>query len=161
MVRASHLAESESPGRPCNDAQVHAEQDSLSSPLLRLVFSVSVSLSLSTFYYCLPPPPLPPPSSSSAQWHGRAEHLFLRRFGLLWSSRPSTAPRRPSKTPQSRRQLLTSPPRTPSPASSFPPSSFSHLFHLFVLLRRTFDSPYFALLARYDTQVYITHTRAH
>lgn len=55
LVRASHLAESESPGRPCNDAQVHAEQDSLSSPLLRLVFSVSLSLSLSTFYY-LPPP---------------------------------------------------------------------------------------------------------
>lgn len=76
LVRASHLAESESPGRPCNDAQVHAEQDPLFA-------SPSSSPSFSLPFHLLPPPPsppLPPPSSSSSeQWHGRAEHLLLCR----------------------------------------------------------------------------------
>ena len=43
-VRASHLAESESPGRPCNDAQVHAGQESL------LASPAPSGLSLSTFF---------------------------------------------------------------------------------------------------------------
>lgn len=139
LVRASYLAESESPGRPCNDAQVHAEQDSLfASPALCLL-----CLSLS--------PPFPPSTITTttvtttvviiigtAARQGRAPSP-LPPSGFFGPLAP--LPSRPSKTPQSRRQLLTSPPRTPSPPSSFPPSSFSHLLHLFVLPRRTFSSP--------------------
>lgn len=137
MVRASHLAESESPGRPCNDAQVHAEQDSLfASPALRLL-----RLFLSPF----------PPSTTTTTTVTTTVVIIIgtaARQGRAPSPLPPSgffgplAPlHRLSKTPQSRRQLLTSPPRTPSPPSSFPPSSFSHLLRLLVLPRRTFSSP--------------------
>lgn len=86
-VRASHLAESESPGRPCNDAQVHAGQDSpFASPASRPLFRLILSLSLSLPFHLLlpPPPPLPPPSSSSSeQCSAGPEHLLLRRRASL------------------------------------------------------------------------------
>lgn len=142
LVRVSHLAESESPGWPCNDAQVHAEQDSLfASPALRLLH---LSFSLPFHLLLVPPPPLPSPSSSSsssAQQAAARQGRAPSPLPLSGFFGPLAPPRRPSKTPQSRRQLLTSPPRTPSPPSSFPPSSFSHLFHLFVLPRRAFSPP--------------------
>lgn len=140
LVRASHLAESESPGRPCNDAQVHAEQDSLfASPVLRLLcYSLS--------------PPFPPSTTTTTTVTTTVAVIIIgaaARQGRAPSPLPPSGffgplappPSCPSKTPQSRRQLLTSPLRTPSPPSSFPPSSFSHLLRLFVLPRRACSSP--------------------
>lgn len=150
LVRASHLAESESPGRPCSDAQVHAGQD---SPFASPASSLSLSFSPSTFYY----------HRHHHYHHHRHHHRRSTRQGRAPSPSPSSflrplAPPRhphfPPRTPRSRRQHLTSLPRTPSPPSSFQLSfSFSYLPCRF-LLRRLFDLtrnarfPYFSLLAR-------------
>lgn len=142
-VRASHLAESESPGRPCNEAQVHAGQDSpFASPASRLLFSFPSHLLLLPPPSTLPPPLLPPSSSSSAQRarHGRAPSPSppLGFLGPLTPLPPFSKRREAEDSSQPSRL----PPRTPSPPSSFPPSSFSHLLHrLSVLPRGSFSSP--------------------
>lgn len=147
-IRASHLAESESPGRPCNDAQVHAGQD---SPFASLVLRL-LSLSLSTFL--LPPPPSATVIIIGAAL-GRAESTFsFVAVGLPWT--PLSTASAPLSAPWSRRQLQTSPPRTPS---SFPPSSFLHLLRrLFLLPRGTHGSPTFALLTQVERRYTHTHT---
>lgn len=79
LVRASHLAESESPGRPCSDAQVHAGQD---SPFASLTSSLSLSPSL------LPSSTIATTITTTVviiigATLGRAEHLLLRRRASL------------------------------------------------------------------------------
>lgn len=145
-VRASHLAESESPGRPCNEAQVHAGQDSpFASPASRLLFSFPSHLLLLPPPSTLPPPLLPPSSSSSSSSAQRARHGRapspsppLGFLGPLTPLLPFSKRREAEDSSQPSRL----PPRTPSPPSSFPPSSFSHLLHrLSVLPRGSFSSP--------------------
>lgn len=113
----------------------------LSSPLPRLVFSVSL------FPF---PPSTTTTTTTTIVYHHRRHHHRRSGYGRARAPSPLppsgffgplAPPLRHSKTPQSRRQLLTSPPRTPSPLSNFPPSSFSHLLHLFVLPRRAPSSP--------------------
>lgn len=117
-VRASHLAESESPGRPCNDAQVHAGQESL------LTSPAPSGLSLSTFYHHhshVQPGTATTTIGIGVATTGVPIHLFLRSrqtsLPLSPPSRPTRgqplAPLRPSS---SRTALLTflllSPPPT-------------------------------------------------
>lgn len=160
-VRTSHLAESESPGRPCNEARVHAGQDSpFTSQTSRHLFSFPSHL-------LLPPPPLPPPlppssssSSSSAQRarHGTAGHLLHRRRRVSLGPSPLLAP---FGTPRSRRQLPTFPPTSSHTFASVqlptilllaPPPPPLDLTSWIVWF------PYFALLARYDARSPGIHT---
>lgn len=132
-VRASHLAESESPGRPCNDAQVHAGQEPL------LASPARSGLSLSTFYHHHRHTLLGIATTTVGTGVATTvECLSTFSFAAVRLPRLSRHPSRPT-----RRQLLASPrpsypsltPRPASPRLTLPRHSPSFFFHLLQRLR--------------------------
>ena len=117
-VRASHLAESESPGRPCNDAQVHAGQESL------LASPAPSGLSLSTFFCTTTTGRTVLGTATTTVGIGVATTVCGVPLHLLFRCRQTSSPLLPPLS--ARRQLLVSP-RLSLPSSRSSPRSLPRL----------------------------------